>query len=283
MSVLAVLFAIAQPAIVSAQEDHPARKPPSSTYPVNAPQRPDSNGSLAEEQQPHVIVTLPAPAPIPWTAHERISWAVYLILAILGYAFMMVAVSTLKKIERNTVAAEAAARSATEIAQSALLHAQSILNAERPWLLINVEPTLGVENSFNITATNRGRSPGIITAALDQVVFAADDSLLPPVSRLKSGTPNVPFSPIILLPGEYASIRSVKRDDALELSGSEEKFKDIETWIDRIYLCGKIVYNDLIAPDGHEAHETSWCCWYIHGRQKSGLVIAGPPEYHAHT
>jgi hypothetical protein len=39
----------------------------------------------------------------------------------------------------------------------------------------------------------------------------------------------------------------------------------------------------LIAPADSQEHETNWCCWYIHGRQTSGLVIAGPPEYNSHT
>jgi hypothetical protein len=39
----------------------------------------------------------------------------------------------------------------------------------------------------------------------------------------------------------------------------------------------------LIAPADSQAHETNWCYWYIHGRHKSGLVIAGPPEYNLHT
>jgi hypothetical protein len=43
------------------------------------------------------------------------------------------------------------------------------------------------------------------------------------------------------------------------------------------------MYKDLTAPTDSQAHETNWCCWYIHGRQNSGLVIAGLPEYITHT
>jgi hypothetical protein len=195
----------------------------------------------------------------------------------------MLAVSTLKKIERHTIAAETAAKAAAETAQASLLHAQSILNAERPWLLISVEPSLGVENSFNVTATNRGRSPATIISALDQVLFAVDEGHLPTSPPLKETEQGAPFAPIILLPGEYAAVKTIKREDAKALCGSDEKFKSIEAWEERIFLCGRVMYNDLIAPAGKETHLTGWCCWYIHGRQKSGLVIAGPPEYHSHT
>ena len=50
----------------------------------------------------------------------------------------------------------------------------------------------------------------------------------------------------------------------------------------RSYLYGKVAYTDL-AASGDVAHETGWCCWYIHGRQKSGMIMAGPLEYNGHT
>ncbi len=31
-------------------------------------------------------------------------------------------------------------------------------------------------------------------------------------------------------------------------------------------------------PPLKHTHQTDWCCWYIHGRQTSKLVIAGPPS-----
>lgn len=243
----------------------------------------DCNGVPCEEQQPHIVVTLPAPAPVKWPIHDRILWAVLLVLVILGYAGIMLALSTLKKIERHTAAAESSALAAAQAAQAALLHAQSLFKAERPWLTISVEPTLGVENSFNVTATNRGRSPARITSVLDDIIYAVDEAHLPPSPVMKTAERSAPFASIILLPGEYAAIKAIRRDDVKELCGSDEKFKAVEAWDERIFLYGKVVYNDLIAPSGSEQHETGWCCWYIHGRQKSGLVIAGPPAYHTHS
>jgi hypothetical protein len=288
LTIFAAFLAIAlASAWVSAQAPvHPSAGQPASSTSAHSAQgqpRPDCNGVPCEDQQPRVIVTLPPPVPTPWPMHDRIAWAAYLVLAIVGYVGIMLAVSTLKKIERNTNAAETAATAAAEAAQAALLHAQAIINAERPWLLIGVEPTLGVENSFNVTATNRGRSPAVITSTPDQVLFAVDEAHLPATTAWKPVEPSTPFARIIVLPGEFATIRTIKREDAKELCGSEEKFKSIEEWNERLFLCGKVIYNDVIAPAGKESHETNWCCWYIHGRQKSGLAIAGPPAYHSHT
>ena len=284
-TVTAILTIALVATLATAQTDKPSAAPGSYTASYKAQTQPpaDCNGGPCEEQQPHIVVTLPAPAPEKWPIHDRISWAAYLVLAILGYVGIMLALSTLKKIERQTAAAETAAKASAESAQIALLHARSLIAAERPWIMISVEPTLGVENSFNVTATNRGRSPARITSALDDTVFAVDEAHLPAAPMFKPADTSTPFVPMILLPGEYAAIKTIKRDDAKELCGSEERFKKLEAWDERIFLCWKVLYNDLIAPSGAETHETQWCCWYIHGRQKSGLVIAGPPSYHAHS
>jgi hypothetical protein len=257
---------------------------------AQAPFKSDCNGGPCEDQSPKTIYVPSAPAPIVWTLHDRILWGAYLVLAVLGYAGIMMAVSTLKKIERQSriaddtaTAAFTAANAAAETAQAALLHAQAIANAERPWVLVTAEPTRGVESSFEITATNRGRSPGTITSAFDLVLFAADESLLPRLPDFAPATSGGRFVPIILLPGESATLKTFSREDVRGLCDSDEKFNSIGSWSERIFLCGKVAYNDLISPPGKGAHETVWCCWYIHGKQRSAVVPAGPAEYNSHT
>jgi hypothetical protein len=132
-------------------------------------------------------------------------------------------------------------------------------------------------------ATNRGRTPAKIIDTVDRIRLAIDEEHLPRTHENTEEKRVGSHTPIILLPGESTAIKPFCREDVRGLCDSEERFRRIETWEEKIYLYGKIIYRDLTAPVDSEAHETNWCCWYIHGRQNSGLVISGPPEYNTHT
>jgi hypothetical protein len=214
---------------------------------------------------------------------DRIAWGANLVLVLLGYIGILVALSTLRKIERQTKFGEAAATAAAESAQAALIYAQAILHAERPWILITVQPSQSIENGFTVTATNRGRSPARIVATADETRIAKDETYLPGRPEYRHAEPSAPAVPIILLPGESTGIKSFCRDDVKGLSESAEGLKRLESWEEKIYIYGKVTYRDLDAPAGQQAHESNWCCWYIHGWQKSGLAMAGPPEYNLYT
>jgi hypothetical protein len=258
---------------------------PAQTAPASSPL--DCNGFPCDTTQPHpIVVTAPAAAPAapaPWTLHEKIAWAAYVILAILGYAGIMLALSMLKKIERQTAAAEAAAEAAHESANAALLSSQALVNSERPWLLVSVEASPNVENGFTVVTTNRGRSPAQIVATAERLRIAPDDTKLPKKPEFGDHDPLAPMVPMILLPGETAPLKPFSRADARALCESDEQFARIESWDEKIFLYGRVVYCDLISAPDKQTHQTDWCCWYIHGRQKSGLVIAGGPEYNQHT
>jgi hypothetical protein len=284
---------IRRPATVNPTSSNPILSRPTTSGPSgqgssiagssNAGAPADCNGFPCDTPQPRVIAVNPPPTPQPWTLHEKIAWAAYIVLAVLGYAGIMLALSMLRKIERQTAASEAAAVAAQNSAQAALLNAQAIIDAERPWILITVEPSLHVENGFTVTATNRGRSPAQIVSTTEQVKIAADETRLGKKSESDHREPVLPKTPIILLPGESTGLKPFSRADARGFCESDEQFARIESWEEKMYLFGRVVYRDLIAPAETQFHQTDWCCWYIHGRQKSGLVIAGPPEYNLHT
>ena len=262
---------------------------PSSSDPSSARTAPPAGSTPncaiepCDEQPAHIAIATPAPAPAPWVWQDRVAWAANILLAIFGYAGVMIGLSTLRKIARQSEYAETAAQAAADSAQAALLHAQAIIRAERPWILISVEPSRSVENGFTVTATNRGRGPARIVSTIDKTTSAVDQSHLPEEPEYDEVTPSAALSSVVLLPGESTAIKSFSRDEVKSFCGNDEKLKRVEKWEELILLYGRVTYKDLIAVADGEAHESSWCCWYIHGRQKSGMVMAGPPAYNKHT
>jgi hypothetical protein len=290
LAIFAVMLALIQaPAASTAQASGQGgvnrQAPPLSAPSAGVPQETASpapktefEGGMGEIQPSHMSVANPAPAPSAWSRHEQITWAANLVLVILGYVGIMMAVSLLKKIDRQTGYVETAAEAAAASSHAALMNAQAILHAQRAWVLISVEPSPSAENSFAVMASNRGRTP-----ATERTRIAVDEEHLPSTPEYTEEKRRAPFTPIILLPGESTAIKLFSRDDARGLCDSEERYRRIGTWEEKIFLYGKVMYKDLTAPADSQAHESNWCCWYIHGRQNSGLVIAGPPEYNTHT
>lgn len=239
-------------------------------------------GGNCDMQPAHISIATPAPAPAPWPWQERIAWGANIVLVVFGYIAIMVALSLLRKIERQTRYVETAADAAQNTAQAVLAQTQALMRAERPWVLVSVRPSQNIENGFAVMATNRGRSPARIVSTVDEIVSAVDEAHLPAIPEFKN-EPVAPADPIILLPGETTEILSFNRADVKRISETEERLARIEKWEERIFLYGKIFYRDLTAADDTPLNESSWFCWYIHGRQKSGMVMAGPPAYNRHS
>jgi len=278
----------AHPALTS-KSNTPAAATPSATQPAETAPTSTSGPSTnpacpngpCDYEQPHITIATPAPAPAPWPLPDRIRWAAEVLLLILAYPALLFAVSTLRKIERQTRYAETAALAAADSAKAALLFAENQVKADRPWILISTKPTPGVLNGFSVVATNRGRSPARVVSLAEGMIIVRDEAQLPPAPVFRDAT-GAPPAPIILLPSESATIKTFQRDEVKSLCENPEQVLRVEDWKEKIYLYGKVAYTDLVAT-GDEAHETGWCCWYIHGRQKSGMIMAGPLEYNRHT
>ena len=271
----------------------PEREPSPTAGSAAAPQstQPSANPSDANscpggncDLWPTSVKVANAPPAAPfWPLHDRILLGALLVLVVLGYIGILLAVSTLKKIERNTKSGEEAAAAAYDAARAALVHAEAIVRNERPWILVSIEPSPGVANGFTVTASNRGRTPARIVAMPHKIQFAEDESHLPDVPQYQDSTSAPPFVPVVLLPGEFAQVAAFCRDDVKELCESDEQFAHVENWEEKIYLYGRVTYRDLVSPQDEQIRQSAWCFWYIHGHQNSGMVPAGSSNYNMHT
>jgi len=105
-----VLAPVAVPAQSTGQSGSTRHAPAVATSPRVIPQDDpspapavDSDSGLHSLQPaPHVTVATPAPAARSWTWQEQATWGANILLAVLGYAGIMMALSLLKKIERQT-------------------------------------------------------------------------------------------------------------------------------------------------------------------------------------
>ncbi|HTB97249.1 MAG TPA: hypothetical protein VK716_09595 [Terracidiphilus sp.] len=241
---------------------------------------PENTSSAAA---PQIIVNPPAAPAREWDWRDRVAWSSGIILAVLGYVGIMLGLRTLKSIDRHLVSSSATAQAALESANASLALAEAIANSERPWIVVTVEPFLTMENSFKVMASNRGRSPARIVTSLDHTRVAVDETQLPAVPEFEKPEPGEEREPIVLLPGEATGIWAFNREDLPAICKTAEVLKNVERWHETLFLYGRIAYLDLNAPVEKQAHDTYWCCRYIHGEKSSALVMAGPPAYNKHS
>jgi hypothetical protein len=277
----ALLFLAFLCPLCAAQAGKPAARAETQPATPGTSTSPACPNGPCDDEQPHITIATPAPAPAPWLLPDRIRWAAEVLLLILAYPALLFGLSTLRKIERQTRYAETAALAAADSAKAALLFAENQAKAHRSWILISTKPTPGVVNGFSVVATNRGRSPARVVSLNEDIIIVQDEAQLPPAPVFKT-EPSPPLAPILLLPGESTSIKTFQRDEVKSLCETPEQVLRVEDWKEKIYLYGKVAYTEL-AASGDEVHETDWCCWYIHGRDKSGMIMAGPLDYNRHT
>lgn len=233
--------------------------------------------------QPQIIVNPTPPAPQEWGWREQLTWGSTIVLAVLGYVGIMLALRTLKSIDKHLVAGGSTTQAAMDSANAALALAQAIASSERPWIVVTVEPFLTMENSFKVMASNRGRSPARIVSSVDQVKIVVDEKSLPAEPEFEKIEAGEEPEPIVLLPGEATGIWALNRGDLGSICKSPDVLKRVERWQDTLFLYGRIQYMELTAVGDKQMHETYWCCRYIHGEKSSALVMAGSPVYNKHT
>jgi hypothetical protein len=199
---------------------------------------------------------------------EWANWA----LVIVGIWAACIAIGTLKQIRAET-------EHSGKLAKAALLHAQAVINAERPWMLVEYEwkNTEGLEG-IGFYAINKGETPAeIVEAYFERKILPCIPDKLP-IPQYKSP---------ILIP---------KRGDNLMVKGERWDLNPVpihpESWIDNsmkregvtnamefLYFYGVIIYRDMLHESTDEAgsHYTRFC--FVYDVFLKTLFPTGPREY----
>jgi len=137
-------------------------------------------------------------------------------------------------------------------AQAALLNAQAVINAERPWIVMVVEPhaTMG---GFAIHVKNKGRTPARVVAA-----YIGWDAV--------EGISNLPQDPPYR-PGSLMQDRMVVADETVwavwfhrEMMRKDfgDDFEKALNGKRPIFVFGKVLYRDVLNPETILPYETRW-------------------------
>jgi hypothetical protein len=267
-----------------------SQKPVQAASPVPSSQGTTSNSPSSQcadgpckFPEAHISVIDPPVVAAPiWSRHDRILWGAELVLALLGYVGIVVAVGTLKTIKRQIDSIEKIGQAVIESANAATLIGRTMISSQRPWILMSVERSKEAPETFNISATNCGRTPAEIIDCPDRVNVVLNDKQLPTNRGNAIKGFGLLSVPIMLLPGESTIIQRFGRDDLKWVCKSEESRKKVERKEETIFIYGSVIYREPAVSDFEQVHRTDWCCRYVHGETSSSLLIDGPPDYNKH-
>jgi hypothetical protein len=166
-------------------------------------------------------------------------------------------------------------------AQGAFLNAQAVINSERPWIVMTIEPGKK-PNEFLLKAVNRGRTPAAILSAGEGVAIIEPGTPLPAVpeyTRVKKYE-----APVMLIQGEYQTVLEFDRKHLRSLCDDRERFVKIEECSQMTYIFGNVRYRDLLGADEADPHETRWCCTvWLMDEEDELFFTEGSGEYTKHT
>lgn len=219
-----------------------------SQQPAHQPQRPPQ-----QAQQP---ASAPAQAPIvvqvqmPQTPHflpqTLVDWAQVSLVVLTAATLVVLCIytwATLKSV-----------KAAQDGAKAALLNAQAVINAERPWLLVSIEAQGYEPNTFIVKAFNAGRTPaelheGHCTSEIRPINFIPTTDFRDPF--------RLPMQSLIVSRDGFL-IRMISPGELVEQVGREGLDPQLCVY-GRILYWG--VFNDRTAA-GAKPYETRWIFRY---------------------
>jgi hypothetical protein len=197
---------------------------------------------------------------IEWSWHDKVLWVANLILAVVGFVGIVVAWLTLLKIERQTKTGEVAALAAKAGAEAALLNAQAVINAERAWIVIDVESP--APNQFNFIATNTGRIPADVKSIwATSIVTKNREKLNVPIDE-KTGESLINTPPCLIPPNAKQIVLRCNIDE-MDKHGTFGRNLTFSRGFAELRFYGRILYSDILQPAESAPYETKWLYWQV--------------------
>ena len=166
-------------------------------------------------------------------------------------------------------------------ADAALLNAQAVINAERPWVFALVKRSVDYPGIFEVIAENKGRTPAMVLESY--INFVGTKTL----DRLPSSTTYVQDTLIrnkILLPNDTAMFFAFSQKTLKGYFGDSFLESDEPGYM---LVIGQITYRDQLNMDAKVIHETRWISSYkveegkATFRPATGMGL--PDEYERYT
>jgi hypothetical protein len=189
------------------------------------------------------------------------------LLVVAGIGGIIVASLTLRKIERQTKAGE-------DAANAALLNAQALINAERPWLVVEASGFPYI----TLKMVNKGRTPAQLIW-YSKVLSVSDHLLAEPMGEPHYGKyydevgiqiMNVPMIfPDGDMPAGGYSVTVLQQE-------FPERWKEICAKKRQLHIYSAIKYK---GPLSNDVYVTKYCFLV----KSTGAVMSGDPGYNHHT
>jgi hypothetical protein len=178
------------------------------------------------------------------------------------------------------------AEAAADNAKAAKLSAQAVIDAERPWLVVQFAQTNNLDSGampmFDITCLNQGKTPALIKR-LDgghKIVRNPSETLELPIPMEGLRPLRLPDLVFIVNRDSFKVWPGIKPEDILT---AENKRPEINMATEFLVFFGRVEYDDVFdsGDESKEPHVTSWC--YIYDPSKSALQSSGPKGYQEYT
>jgi hypothetical protein len=167
---------------------------------------------------------------------------------------VLLTAATLRVLYVYTQATIQSVKAAQASAKAALLNAQAVINAERPWLLVSIEAHKAAPNTFIIQAFNAGRTPaelhdGHCASGIQPLNFIPPKEFRDPF--------RLPMQTLIVSKDSFP-IRTITPGELVEQVGRKGLDPQLCVY-GRILYWG--VFTDRSAP-GTKPYETRWSFRY---------------------